>query len=357
MIRSLVKALVYTALFVLTTVSMALAAINDPGGSGVQTVGSVSDLMAAAMQTAGVYAQASILVNFRDALITLAGLCYLCGVVAAVASVAIFGTYKRALYLLLGPALFYYVLDTTQTTGTPVRVGDRALGARSVQDQINFLKKYAPNPNYDQPARVSKIFLLVDNVVSDVVQQIVAKLVDTKSKRDIVVQARDRVWSWMLLSNNDDPAFLRLVSMGAMGECATVTNMAQEIPNHRINTREGIHGAHPDFGDELSNLTPAGRAIYERYIEAKNRPRLNLPRDVLMLVYPTDPTRWDQRLYSCSEVWDLLKEVIIRDANIESNIARFLRGPYDTSVPWAKIREEVLEAIGANSGGDRTTFE
>jgi hypothetical protein len=154
------RAAVYVTLAVAFIAGIASIALADEpgqidgGGGGASTVGSVSSLMAAAMQTAGVYAQAEVLVKFREALIKIASLCYLTSICLAIGSVAVFGTYRKAMYLLIGPALFYFVIDhTVPVQGTQLQVGRDIRG--SIQDQIRFMSEYIHNPAYGQPAKVS----------------------------------------------------------------------------------------------------------------------------------------------------------------------------------------------------------
>ena len=327
--------------------------LTDPnGGGGSKTVGAVSELMAAALQTAGVYAQAKILVQFKEAITWIAALCFLASVTAAIASTAIFGTYRKSLYLLVGPALFYFVLDKTDSVdGVAKKVGERLIPG-SVADQKQFLSKYVHNASYDGQAQVSYVFLVIDNLVSAVVQDIVALLVDTKNSEDIVVQARERVFSWILLSSPDDPALLQLVAKGAMGECAKVTSLAIDISNHRKDGSKPID-TNFDSRDEW-NLTPQGLALYDQYQTEKVKPRHKLDMNSIKLAYPEDPSKWASYLFSCEETWDLLKSILFIAASKQLDIERYLTsGPRDTSVPWSKVRDEVLAALKDNGGGNQ----
>ena len=331
----------------------------DGAGGGNATVGAVSELMAAALQTAGLYAQGSILVEFKDALTWLAALCYLAAITSAIFSVALFGTYRRALYLLIGPVCFYYVIDTTITVdGTALQVGERVIPG-SVQDQLNFLQEHVSNEAYSQPAEVSRLFVIVDNLVSAVVQDIVALLINTRNRDDIVFQARERVFSWVLLSIPRDSAVLRLVSLGTMGECSRITALAMEIPNHRIDPTRPMD-ATSDLQSE-QNLTERGQQMLQEYEEEKRRPRFQLTDDVIGLAYPDeDATHLRNYLFSCEETWDLVRRMVIRFAEGQLDINRFLGdAPRDPNVPWERVMRDVRDALnaGADSAGGQNAAQ
>ena len=311
--------------------------LTDTEGVGSAGIGAVSELMAAALQTAGVYAQASILQNFREALTALAGLCYLVSVCLAVSSVAIYGSYRRAPYLLIGPALFYYVILTTASVnGTTVRVGTRTVPG-SVQDQIRFLREWVHNERYEQDAQVSRLFLIVDNLVSAVVQDVVAVIVDSGRSEDMVLKARERVFSWILLSTPADPSVIRLVSVGVMGWCGQVNNLALEIPTHRIDPAQGIEDA---------NLTEVGRRVKRDYEERRQRRNITLDSRLLELLYGEVGEQWRDYVFNCEEIWEETR-VVIRDfADRQLDINRFLRGGgFDPNVPWDEVQQQVHDTL------------
>ncbi len=328
------------------------AIAQDTAGGGVATVGSVSQLMTAALQTAGLYAQGSILVEFKDELTWLAALCYLSAIAAGVFSVALFGTYRRGLYLLIAPVFFYYAVETKiQVNGAALQVGERVI-PNSVQDQLNFLRTYVNNESYAQPANVSRLFVVIDNLVSGVVQEIVALLINTRNRDDIVFQARERVFSWVMQSTSRDSAVLRLVSLGAMGECSRITSLAMEIPNHRIDPTQPVRAGAANASER--NLTERGLRMLREYNEEKRRPRFQLTDDVIGLAYPgQDVANYRNYLFSCEETWELVRLTVIRFAEHQLDINQYLgSAPRDQRVPWARVMTEVRAALGANGGSD-----
>ena len=324
--------------------------LDDTGGAGLASLGAVSNLIAATLQTAGVYAQASILQNFKTALISIAALCYLCSVLAAVFSVTLHGTYKNALYLLIGPTLFYFCIENTDSLdGTRVQVGGRIVQG-SVADQKAFMQKFVTAKAYDQDAQVSSVFLIVDALVSDIVQKIVEVLSNAKNKEDMVAKARERVFSWVILSTPSDPAFLKLISLGMNGECSQVKNIALELPTYRIDPTKGIEDA---------NLSPEGKKRKADYDAAKKLVRFTLDPETQMFAYKgQDPTKVVPVRFSCEMLWQLGWSKVIEYSKSQLTEEKFLaQGPRDPNVPWQKAVDEAKKALALQEGGKNVSAE
>ncbi len=323
--------------------------LDDTGGAGIASLGAVSNLVAATLQTAGVYAQSKILVEFEAALISLAALCYLVGVVSAIISVTLHGTYKNAPYLLIGPALFYFCIKTEPVGGTRVQVGGRIVQG-SVADQKKFMEEFVTAKSFSGPANVSYVFLVVDSLVSEIVQKVVEVLSNAKNKEDMVVKARERVFSWVILSTPSDPGFLKLISLGMNGECAQVKNIALEIPTYRIDPTKGI---------EDGNLTDVGQRRKADYNAAKKLVRFTLDPETLMFAYRgQDPKAPIPARFSCEMLWELGWSKLIEYSKSQLDEEKFLgHGPRDKSVPWKEALEEVKKALALGDAGKSVTPE
>lgn len=318
--------------------------LDDDGGAGAASLGAVSNLIAATLQTAGVYAQASILVNFKTALISLAALCYLSSVVGAVTSVSLHGTYKKSLYLLIGPPLFFFCIDNTDpVSGTKVQVGGRNVPG-SIADQKAFMQEYVTAKAFDADANVSSVFLIADALVSDIVQKIVEVLTKASNKEDMVAKARERVFSWVILSTPSDPAFLKLISLGMNGECAQVKNIAIEIPTYRIDPTKGIDDA---------NLNETGKKRKADYNAAKTLMRFTLDEDVRLFAYRgQDPNIPRPTRFNCEMLWELGWAKLLEYSKAQLTKEMFLgEGPRDPNVPWDKAVEEAKKALALQQGG------
>lgn len=194
--------------------------------------GAVSELVAATLQTKGIQDQAKILVDFREALDWLAALAWLAAISLAVGSYAVFGEARNALYLLIGPPLFYYMITTTvQTDGVRVRVGEREVNG-SVQDQnefMRFVRLLDDGQGNAQQIDISLFFAIYDSIVTEMVQGIVGVLLDTENRDDLRFKARERALSFVLQGSSEDQGYFALVGTVNFGECGRLMNQQLRV--------------------------------------------------------------------------------------------------------------------------------
>ena len=85
---------------------------------------SAGTLVAAVLQTSGLAAQQNLLNNFSAFFESLGALLYVISGIGAVVSVAIFGNYRMARYLFVGPVVFWFlVVPRTPHQGIEWRIG------------------------------------------------------------------------------------------------------------------------------------------------------------------------------------------------------------------------------------------
>ncbi len=187
---------------------------------GDHVVGMAGQLVSAVLQTAGIYGQSEVLEVFHNALHDIGALVYTFCALGAIASVALFGNYKKAGYFLLGPAMFFWMIRTTvPAEGTVWQFGDR-LEEGKPERMLNLLKfPSGPSPFSDKMPNVSYFYAVYDHLVSSVIQQLVTVLVDTKNKEDLIYVARERVYMQLLRAQGTELEFIKLLSKGLMGGC------------------------------------------------------------------------------------------------------------------------------------------
>ncbi|MFN8391023.1 MAG: conjugal transfer protein TraG N-terminal domain-containing protein [Bdellovibrionota bacterium] len=316
------------------------AALPDSGGGGSNYTGSVGVLVAAAMETAGVFVQAEILSTFEAGMKQLAALCYLASIGGALLAISQTGNYRQALYFLIGPPLFLFMLTTkTTVAGAQLQTGDR-LVPNSVESQIKFLSKYADGTKFESGAEVSYFFVGFDRVVSSVIQGVVGVILDTKNNEDLIIKGRERMFSWALMGAPKSPAFIKLVAMGTFGECADIFSKSKEILEHRLDARNR------SIGDE--NLDDDGIYLRDRYNEEVRKKRFILDHEVIQLVTKDPQTQEKFKLYkqSCEEIWIMTHVQALHYAEQNLDSDNFLGSAGDDGItPWKKVQEEVKTAL------------
>lgn len=193
--------------------------------NALEYTGSVGEIVAAALETKGLIDQGKILEN-SELLKTIAALGWIFSIAMAIGSVAVFGGYKQALYLLVGPAFFLFMItETTTTDGTKMRVGDRDY-PNSKADQNEFLHYIHAITNADGStgsANISLFFAIWDSMVSEGVQKVVSVILDTKNRADLRFKARERMLSYVLMKVPQEAGLLKLMIAGTFGQCAEAT--------------------------------------------------------------------------------------------------------------------------------------
>ncbi len=318
--------------------------LGDVDGGATGAGGAVGHLIAAAMETAGVFAQAEVLQTFRGGLENLAALCYACAIAGGLLTDALFGQYRQALYFLIGPPLFFFVISTTQNVnGVEVKNGDRVTPG-SIEDQIRFLDRYVNDAQFDQGAEVSFLFYGIDRVVSSVVQGIVSVIIDTKNKDDLLYKTRERVLSWTLLSSPPSAGFNKIVALATAGECAEVSHRTFEMLKHRIDsTKRSI---------DDDNLDDIGKNLKRLYDEEKTRPRFLLDHETATYLSddPKTQAEYEQYPVSCEQMWTYLHAVAINHAEDRLDINSYIgSGDKDPNIPWDRVEADVREALGGEA--------
>jgi hypothetical protein len=314
--------------------------------------GSVGSLVAAAMQTAGVFAQSRLLANFEEGLKTLAALCYIFAIIGAIFSCAIFGNYSRALYFLVGPTLFFFMVNVTDTVqGTEQRFGNRQDG--SIADQKRMLQGFVNTADYST-AKVSSFFLVWDKLVSSVTQGIVEQIVKAGEKEDIIVKAREQYFSWIVNYTPSDEGYKMLVQQSLMGLCGERFAKLWELRRYRSNPlNRSIQG----------NLTEAGTNKKQEYDKMKAQKDIPVDPTVRKFAMAHNDVSEDffrdaeTSKVSCEDVWNAVSATSRTEARrLLSSPQTYLRYTQDfAGIPYDRVRDEVrktLEQEGHGSAED-----
>lgn len=320
-----------------------------------QYVGAVSELVAATLQTKGMEDQSRILDTFNRELTDLAALFYLVAIMSAVTATAVYGSYRRCLYLLVGPAFFYFMInERIEANGTQLRIGDDII-QNSPQEQRSFLSFIGQEDNSDVGGgfhRVSRVYGVFDSLVSAVVQDIVAVILDTQNREHTRRVARERALAYVLQSRGDNPGFVRLVSAVIFGECAEVIqgfmNLGKKL---RAAQRSGT--PLPGYEEERNRIMrkwEGGEGGDGRRGQVAIDQQL---RTYLARYLGGDPVDYPANA-SCKEAWqwlvDLAKLIAEEKLRPEDYIGPNVRADNDTN--WNQVMQDVRSALEAGPTGE-----
>ncbi len=180
-------------------------------------IGSAGTLVAAGLQTAGMYLQSSLL----DALNSPAGsnigmFLYVMSAVTAIVILALGGNYKFGLWFLLGPAIFYQLTTTREiATVTSWQLGQHVHTNKLVARTVRGVGEGAPTTT-GKTVYVSSFFATWDTIVSTTVQTAVRALLITDIKSDLDFLGKAQRYQLVFnadVQNTSLQKFVRLVSL------------------------------------------------------------------------------------------------------------------------------------------------
>ena len=231
-------------------------------------VGYAGQLIAAILETAGLFAQSEVIAEMQGLIGSAGLLFYTVAAIGAILSVALFGNYRQGAYLFLGPGLFWMMIDgTVPAKGTVWHYGERTMGAdpSKLLALSNFpgleydgsSSRSESGESYQPPTpQISWFFAMYENAISSAVHQIVSVLVDTKNREDLLFVARERLLARVVNSESSDRRYINLLAAGLMGECGRVIHLSGQ-------------SAKPRHQDVASSLREIRKQKYEKALEQK----------------------------------------------------------------------------------------
>ena len=264
-------------------------------------VGMAGQIVAAALETAGLYRQGQILNDFSGFLTSFGAMMYTFYAIGALLSVAIFGNYRKALYLFVSPALFYFCLFTqTEVTKTVHQFGERRIAEEVTNDTERTIMREAGDPaRLGASTKVATVFYLYDRMISSVVQQLVAYLVDTRNNVDLVRVAREDVLRRVLRQRGSDQHLLSLIGMTLLGPCAKQVALMKELGDTRLIGAISPSSAYQEAQIKRAQLENLKTTRLE--IDQATRDYLS-KLDTEITVPPTDISANYEPL-TCDEIW------------------------------------------------------
>lgn len=245
------------------------AQIATPNGSGVGVTSdgtprgaAAGTMIAAALETAGYHAQQQVLQNLSGHLETAGALIIVGVVLSAVLSVAVFGSYQSALWLLVGPPVFFFASGINIPVGgaEPVRVN--ASGAEwrfgAFEDTENVTQRYTPRPATN--ASVSLVFHKYNEFVSEMSQKAISTITNQDIAKQMIFSARQRTVQ-SLFGERIRDAGVEALSSYFMVHCNTEIGDARTLAIFKHEVESGIKSA------AQARQDPVYQAASARYCE------------------------------------------------------------------------------------------
>jgi hypothetical protein len=178
--------------YTLIVVIISLLAIST--ASAVEAGGvSSGTMVAAALETVGYHTQAAVLKDLETHFNYLGGLIYLGVIVTAIFTVAMNGSYRPALWILVGPAVFIFA------SGIKIGGVEHTANAQAVEwrfgafdDNENKKDELLESRSLEKNAKVSWVFHEYNVLVSEVMQKLISIATEQDIATQMIFMARQR---------------------------------------------------------------------------------------------------------------------------------------------------------------------
>lgn len=224
----------------------------------MENSGSAGVLITAVLESAGYLAQSNILVWFDKFWLYGGALLYTCAVAGGILSIAIFGSYRWGRYLLIAPALFWFLTNTTEELnfvtwklgGSKAVKVDPIVG-RALVDRDEELRKelLKANPGqanageeFNKKVRVSWFFSKTAKISSALVNGIVDQILYNEHNDDMLLATRATILQFFLNAKPEDNETYQLFIETYLGKCLPYTEKQLIYANARYSDARLVNG-------------------------------------------------------------------------------------------------------------------
>ncbi|MCC6932421.1 MAG: conjugal transfer protein TraG N-terminal domain-containing protein [Deltaproteobacteria bacterium] len=206
-------------------------------------IGSVSNIIAATLETSGQYLQSEILKHLdTDGLAySLGALCYLLSALIAFVTYAMGGDYKFFRWFLIGPALFYVaILNTEDSTGAAWQFGSKKRDSA-------YVEKYTKGVTYNSDSqgsqaatsmKVSTMFAEWNRFTSGVIQATIDALGVVKKDGDVHFLNQVKKYEGLFKATITDENLKQLVNLATINNCSSYYTLARTLNNLGVTNPE-----------------------------------------------------------------------------------------------------------------------
>jgi len=345
------------------------------------TIASSGTYVGAVLETAGMYYQEMILNSFGAALSGPVGMLVLVfGLIIAIGAIASSGRYAMSVWLLIGPVLFLFVLNTREVTwGSAWIFGGEFRNTQAVQSEIEgFLEEKELNSG--EPATVSWVYAWYSRIVSKTVREVVRVLNQGREGTDLLHQRRMEFFAAIHSSRVEDKDFLDLLHYVYFLECRPVIEAGRAIRDPALGGQVDHNIAR--YENALKRLVPINRSVsrYLASLKAWNAQLFELVLqgspdvDSAVYTFANDaagvelPANYQQnyvryqnelmgRSFTCNQIWDFSRVGLLVEAKkIVDNLTMVARDGTrnavedGTSLNYQKLIHDVGRMTGINQG-------
>jgi hypothetical protein len=193
-----------------------------------------SEYMTAVLENAGYLAQAHLLDEFAPLFSSLGSLIFIIAGIGGMISIAIFGSFRAARYLLVGPILFWTLIGPrTDVEGVVWKLGGGEVRSFNGVPSDESVRQVTETPS--GPINISAIFQFYTTSVSSIANTLVDAILKLENSDDLFFIHRTRAMEMMFESHVSDSRLLQMFKNGMFANdddpsqesaCANLMNAA-----------------------------------------------------------------------------------------------------------------------------------
>ncbi|MCC6952990.1 MAG: hypothetical protein IT290_02615 [Deltaproteobacteria bacterium] len=243
-------------------------------------VASAGTLVAAVLETAGYVAQAEILASFQDFLDSVGLFLFILSAIGGLTSIAIFGSYRNGLYLLLAPPLFYVMISTfAVSNGVYWQIGggsprnafgeqvpvDQSQGSVSQVVTVSNGTSGVTTVPAQLQIQVAAPFLIVTELIGRLVNALADVIMSYENDRDLLFIARMQALEVLISGDIKDRRLLRMFQGDFIDNCNKMFDASLALSRPDLSLRR-----EQELTQELTTpnrpLDASTRALYQQQL-------------------------------------------------------------------------------------------
>ena len=274
--------------------------------------------IAAVLEESGYLAQAQFLKDFRDFFREAGALVYILGGIGGVVSLVMFGSFRAARYLLLGPALYWFLVGpTTPYDGVIWQVGGGAprgladsRGEAASRSYVNqTVQASGLSTGNVGKIEVATGFALFARPINGIVQGLVDLILNDEDGEYLQHISKGRALEMLLSVQPEDPAFLEMLDGDFAQQCSDMLGYAVARSSYEL--RDEVV---KNMGAAKDNIEKRRKYYEDEFKKYRDSTRIN-PRSEtrkFMRAGGMDPDQYTA--IDCKTMWKLIGQYLYDQA-------------------------------------------
>ena len=228
--------------FIIFQIALVLPVSAQVPAGQTDSQASSGTLITAVMEQVGYHAQNQVLQNLNDQIQSVASLVYLCVLVSILITVGLLGNYRAALWILVGPPLFFYA------SGLEVRGQKNTIEGASVEWRFGQFRDVDSTNSHgftlddseigeSSGTEVSFLFHRYNELISELYQYLISEITNHNTRAQLLFTARTRMMEELFATEEQVPGFVALgqfFSVNCSTEMYYASYLAQGLRNPEV---------------------------------------------------------------------------------------------------------------------------